>query len=83
MRRSLIELNDLKALALSADGKVLAGYVAKMTDLKTNNHPVEQVSWDDAAEFCMALSESEPGYRLPTEAEWEFACRAGGSPRGP
>jgi formylglycine-generating enzyme required for sulfatase activity len=46
-------------------------------------HPVEQVSWEDAVEFCDRLTEL-PGekragrfYRLPTEAEWEYACRAG------
>ena len=45
--------------------------------------PVEQVSWEDAVEFCKKLSElpdeKQAGrvYRLPTEAEWEYACRAG------
>jgi formylglycine-generating enzyme required for sulfatase activity len=40
--------------------------------------PVENVSWDDAKEFCRKLSETEKmEYRLPTEAEWEYACRAG------
>jgi formylglycine-generating enzyme required for sulfatase activity len=40
--------------------------------------PVEQVSWEDAARFCEALSAQTGGaYRLPTEAEWEYACRAG------
>jgi formylglycine-generating enzyme required for sulfatase activity len=47
------------------------------------NHPVEQVSWEEAAPFCRHLSalaaEAKAGrrYRLPTEAEWEYACRAG------
>ena len=42
------------------------------------NRPVEQVSWNDAVEFCRRLSEIEGvTYRLPTEAEWEYACRAG------
>ncbi|MEM9271773.1 MAG: SUMF1/EgtB/PvdO family nonheme iron enzyme [Cyanobacteria bacterium P01_F01_bin.143] len=42
-----------------------------------NNLPVEKVSWDDAVEFCQRLSsETEKQYRLPTEAEWEYACRA-------
>jgi formylglycine-generating enzyme required for sulfatase activity len=46
-------------------------------------HPVEQVSWDEAVEFCRRLSELPEEraagrvYRLPTEAEWEYACRAG------
>jgi len=43
--------------------------------------PVETVSWDDTAEFCRRLSglveEKASEYRLPTEAEWEYACRAG------
>ena len=41
--------------------------------------PVESVSWDDAREFCQRLGQVEgKTYRLPTEAEWEYACRAGG-----
>jgi formylglycine-generating enzyme required for sulfatase activity len=42
------------------------------------SNPVEQVSWDDAMEFCRKLSEkTEKKYTLPTEAQWEYACRAG------
>jgi len=46
-------------------------------------YPVEQVSWEDAVEFCKRLSDlpeekaASRVYRLPTEAEWEYACRAG------
>ena len=41
-------------------------------------HPVVNVSWHDAVEFCRWLSTLEgQSYRLPTEAEWEYACRAG------
>jgi formylglycine-generating enzyme required for sulfatase activity len=44
----------------------------------TNNRPVEQVSWEDAVEFCDRLSQyTGRTYRLPSEAEWEYACRAG------
>jgi formylglycine-generating enzyme required for sulfatase activity len=50
---------------------------------KDADRPVERVSWNDAVQFCKKLSarpeEREAGraYRLPTEAEWEYACRAG------
>jgi formylglycine-generating enzyme required for sulfatase activity len=45
---------------------------------KGNDHPVEHVSWNDAQSFCERLT-LRVGHtiRLPTEAEWEFACRAG------
>ena len=50
----------------------------KVSGLDTSRFPVETVSWDDAVEFCRKLSEKErQKYRLPTEAEWEHACRAG------
>jgi formylglycine-generating enzyme required for sulfatase activity/tetratricopeptide (TPR) repeat protein len=40
--------------------------------------PVEQVSWEDCQEFIMRLNATtKDSYRLPTEAEWEYACRAG------
>ena len=42
--------------------------------------PVEQITWHDAQEFCLklgSLMEDQIKFRLPTEAEWEYACRAG------
>ncbi|MCU0516047.1 MAG: formylglycine-generating enzyme family protein [Oscillatoria sp. Prado101] len=50
--------------------------------------PVETVSWDEAVEFCARLTEkfgSKYGgeYRLPSEAQWEYACRAGAVPTTP
>ena len=45
---------------------------------KGDQRPVEKVSWYDAVEFCARLSaHTQRAYRLPTEAEWEYACRAG------
>ena len=45
---------------------------------KGANRPVERVSWYDAVEFCARLSQhTGKPYRLPSEAEWEYACRAG------
>jgi formylglycine-generating enzyme required for sulfatase activity len=57
----------------------------QVAGLDTSDFPVEQISWDDAVSFCRRLSgrpdERARGwvYRLPTEAEWEYACRAGTS----
>lgn len=45
---------------------------------QTDEHPVVNVSWNDAVAFCKWLRQKEgQTYRLPTEAEWEYACRAG------
>jgi formylglycine-generating enzyme required for sulfatase activity len=59
------------------------GYRDRVQGIDTSRFPVDSVSWSDAVEFCRRLSalaaEKQAGrkYRLPTEAEWEYACRAG------
>ena len=53
------------------------------SEFKNNpQNPVEQVSWNDTQAFCRKLSQiTGKTYRLPTEAEWEYACRAGTTTR--
>jgi formylglycine-generating enzyme required for sulfatase activity len=69
-----------------AQWRVVAGYEQGSSielnpdpsKFKGDNHPVESVSWEDAQEFCRRLSaKTGKKYRLPSEAEWEYACRAG------
>jgi len=58
--------------------KVKIDLNANPSNFKGDDLPVEKVSWDDAIEFCARLSRlTGRNYRLPSEAEWEYACRAG------
>jgi formylglycine-generating enzyme required for sulfatase activity len=59
------------------------GYNPSNLENYGDNCPVEQVSWYDVQEFIHGLNQIEgtDNYRLPTEAEWEYACRAGTSTR--
>lgn len=51
---------------------------AEPSYFRNDLRPVEQISWKDAQEFCARLSVvARLSYRLPSEAEWEYACRAG------
>jgi len=57
-------------------------YSWRNVGFETDDHPVVNVSWNDAMAFCNWLSgKEEKTYRLPTEAEWEYACRAGTTTR--
>jgi len=54
------------------------GVSGQLRSSSEENHPVVHVSWNDAVEYCKWLSfKTGKSFRLPTEAEWEYACRAG------
>ena len=56
---------------------VMQNNPSRFVDSDSNNKPVEKVSWFDAGEFCDRLSRMiGRKFRIPTEAEWEYACRA-------
>ena len=68
--------NNPSHFSRGGNGKDL---IKDITDAELKQFPVEVVSWDDAQEFIKKLNKKERGYlyRLPTEAEWEYACRGG------
>ena len=60
--------------------RTLASFSLLEGETTTNQRPVESVSWEDAMEFCNRLSQRTGRvYTLPSEAQWEYACRAGSS----
>jgi len=76
------QVSITKSFFLGAHEVTQAEYEAVMgtnpSYFKGPNRPVEMVSWNEAQEFCRRLSKQDGiTYRLPTEAEWEYACRAG------
>jgi formylglycine-generating enzyme required for sulfatase activity len=63
---------------VAAMGQVERELALEPSNFKGDNRPVETITWLDAVEFCARLSHhTGRDYRLPTEAEWEYACRAG------
>ncbi|MFH7243555.1 MAG: formylglycine-generating enzyme family protein [Spirulina sp.] len=78
MGRYPITQAQWKAIAVRKDLKVNVDLEPDPSRFKGDHHPVEQVNWHEAMEFCDRLSRlTSHTYRLPTEAEWEYACRAG------
>ena len=69
-------------IPLPEDPALFQGKQANLGDGEsdTSQHPVEQITWEEAMEFCRRLSQrSRRRYSLPSEAQWEYACRAGSS----
>lgn len=81
--KSDVERGTLGGYGFDSDTDELAGpdqkYTWHFTGFpQTDEHPVVNVTWNDALAFCRWLSSREKRvYRLPTEAEWEYACRGG------
>jgi formylglycine-generating enzyme required for sulfatase activity len=64
--------------AIAATAKIDIDLETNPSNFKGDELPVESVNWYQATEFCKRLSrETKREYRLPSEAEWEYACRAG------
>ena len=73
------ELASRTDLKVKLDLKLEPSYFKEpYQDIDRWHRPVERVSWYEAVEFCERLSKlTQRNYRLPSEAEWEYACRAG------
>ena len=75
---SRFEITQQQWAAVAAQPRISTDLVARPSSFKGEDRPVESVTWLEAKEFCARLSRMTGRlYRLPTEAEWEFACRGG------
>jgi formylglycine-generating enzyme required for sulfatase activity len=72
------EVTQAQWRAVAALPKVRVDLPADPSEFKGDDLPVENVTWEQAAEFCDRVSaRTHRFYRLPSESEWEYACRAG------
>lgn len=72
------EVTQAQWRAMASLSKVSRDLDPDPSTFKGDDLPVEQVSWEDAMELCARLSQATGRtYRLPSEGEWEYACRAG------
>lgn len=80
MMISRYEITQAQWRAVAGLPKIDIELISDPSRFKGGNRPVENVSWAEAVEFCARLSRlTGRKFRLPTEAEWEYACRAGTS----
>lgn len=85
-RESPVHMVELDGFWMGKYEVTQAQYHAVMgenpSEFKGDNRPVEHVSWNDAMEFCRELSQrTGKTFTLPTEAQWEYACRSGTTTR--
>src|SRR5262245_22224089 len=72
------EVTQSQWRAIASLPKVKRDLMSDPSEFKGGNRPVERISWEEAVEFCERLSRATGRkYRLPSESEWEYACRAG------
>jgi formylglycine-generating enzyme required for sulfatase activity len=72
------EVTQSQWRAVASLPKVKLELMSDPSQFKGGNRPVERVTWEEAVEFCERLSRATGRkYRLPSEAEWEFACKSG------